>query len=278
MNRVRKAILMGQWYPSSASETKASLDAFAGQLAPTTYQPNIGGMAPHAGWMFSGKLAYQVFSAFKKSNPDVLVVFGGHLPADYPPILITNTAWQTPFGELTLHEEINKKIQDTYHVQKDTGSLTDNTIEIQLPMLHYIFNEIPLVAVHLPNSESAADAALAIHQVIKGENLNPLYFASNDLTHYGPDYGFSPKGTGSAAVTWVKEVHDKAFLDKALAMDIPGVIELGKQRASCSAGTVAGLIAIAKEEEISNGKVLDYYTSYDVHPRDSFVGYAGLVF
>ncbi len=105
-----------------------------------------------------------------------------------------------------------------------------------------------------------------------------LVFGSTDLTHYGPNYGFAPKGYGPEAVKWVKEVNDKKFIDQALKLDGPGMLKAAQEdQSACSAGGAVAAVAAAKADGAHKAALIDYYTSYDVMPGDSFVGYAGMV-
>jgi hypothetical protein len=47
---------------------------------------------------------------------------------------------------------------------------------------------------------------------------------------------------------------------------------------ACCSGAAAATIAAVKELGGRQGNLVDYYTSYDVRPDTSFVGYAGIVF
>jgi AmmeMemoRadiSam system protein B len=47
---------------------------------------------------------------------------------------------------------------------------------------------------------------------------------------------------------------------------------------ACSAGASASAIATCKALGVEKGILLDYYTSYEIMPDDSFVGYAGIVY
>jgi len=108
--------------------------------------------------------------------------------------------------------------------------------------------------------------------------LSLLAFGSTDLTHYGPNYGWAPKGFGAEAVKWVKEVNDKRFVDLALKLDAAGMLKAAAQdQSACSAGGAVAAVAAAKKEGATKAILTDYYTSYDVMPGDSFVGYAGIV-
>ena len=102
---------------------------------------------------------------------------------------------------------------------------------------------------------------------------------TTDLTHYGSNYGFMPKGTGPDAVDWVKRRNDKRFVDALLAMDPERVIEEGlSNQNACCAGAAATALSAAKHLGALEAETVAYSTSYDKSPGDSFVGYVGVVF
>jgi AmmeMemoRadiSam system protein B len=110
-----------------------------------------------------------------------------------------------------------------------------------------------------------------------------VLIASTDLTHYGKNYGFMPRGeAGDEALEWVKTVNDARFI-QAVAEGNPGaVLERAEQgRAACSAGAVLGALGFAEERGLRPGELLAYGTSADAaFPKgplpDSFVGYAAM--
>ena len=129
-----------------------------------------------------------------------------------------------------------------------------------------------------PHSNTATELGQAVAAVAKELKVSILVFGSTDLTHYGPNYGFAPKGYGSEAVKWVKEVNDKKFIDQALKLDGPGMLKAAQaDQSACSAGGAVAAVAAAKAQGARKAALIDYYTSYDVMPGDSFVGYAGMV-
>ena len=111
------------------------------------------------------------------------------------------------------------------------------------------------------------------------EGISILAIGSTDLTHYGPNYGFLTKGIGPSAVEWVKKENDKGFIDRALEDGCGGLLKHAEENDSaCSAGAAASAMATCKALGAEKGILLDYYTSYDIMPDDSFVGYAGIVY
>jgi hypothetical protein len=102
---------------------------------------------------------------------------------------------------------------------------------------------------------------------------------STDLTHYGYNYGFVTKGTGSQALDWVRNENDRRVIDSMLAMDPEKVIAEGlSNQNACCAGAAATAIETAKNLGADQADQIAYSTSYDKSPGDSFVGYVGIVF
>jgi AmmeMemoRadiSam system protein B len=164
-------------------------------------------------------------------------------------------------------------------LRKESPSSGDNTIEIQLAMVKYFFPEAKLVAVRSPLSLKAETVGREIAEIAKKEGISIVAIGSTDLTHYGPNYGFLTKGIGPASVKWVKEENDKGFIERALKMDAAALLKHAIENDSaCSAGAAVSAMATCKAMGAEKGILLDYYTSYDIMPDDSFVGYAGIIY
>ena len=155
----------------------------------------------------------------------------------------------------------------------------DNTVEIQMPLVKYYFPESRLLALRAPHSAEAIKIGWAAVEAAQEQGKTLAAFGSTDLTHYGPNYGFSPQGRGDRALKWVKEENDRGFIDLALAMDAAGMLDhAARHHSACSAGGAAAALAACQAMGAEKGLLADYYTSADIMPGESFVGYAGIVF
>jgi hypothetical protein len=267
------------WYPSNPNECRKEIEGFVSEFTPPEGKW-VGAVAPHAGWYFSGRAAARAIKALSADQkPDRVVVYGGHLAGGYDPIAYTDDAWETPLGPLTLDTAISGELVSCGQAVAAAKGYSDNTVEILLPLVKHFFGDAAVIAVHAPASDKAMQMAAAVHRLLQSKGLAAVYIGSADLTHYGPNYAFSPKGTGSAAVEWVKNENDRSLIDKALAMDAPGVVQDAKNRHNtCSAGPIAAVIAAAEKHGVKQGRLLEYYTSYDVMQNTSFVGYAAILY
>ena len=270
------------WYPWDGKGCKAEIESFLeGWSAPSGLpMKGLGGVIPHAGWYFSGKLAARVMSALRSmKKADLVVIYGGHLGTEDLPRIVTEEFWETPLGDIEIHTDFVKELMKRIETKKEGSSSGDNTIEIQLAVVKHIFPEAKLLAIRSPVSFKAKMLGEAVAEIAREEGIQMVVIGSTDLTHYGPNYGFLRKGTGPSAVDWVKKENDKGFIDRALKMDIDGLLKHALENGSaCSAGAVASAIATCKAFGAEKGVLLEYYTSFDIMPDDSFVGYAGIVY
>lgn len=276
---IRRRALPRGWYPASADDCIREIADFVrGFTAPRGSW--IGGVAPHAGWTFSGRAAARVVSTLAQSaRPDRVIVYGGHLPGHSDPVAYVDDAWETPLGRLELDAELSEELAARGEAMRATASFNDNTVEVLLPFVKHYFPDVPVVAVHAPSSSNAIRLGIAMERLLRDKGLSGVYLGSADLTHYGPNYGFSPKGIGPAAVQWVKGENDKSLIDRALSMDALGLLEDSlKRHNTCSPGPIAAVIASVEVQGVKQGHLLEYYTSYDVMPDSSFVGYAAIVY
>ncbi|MDD3471363.1 MAG: AmmeMemoRadiSam system protein B [Syntrophaceae bacterium] len=277
--KIRKRVLPAGWYPSTARDCEFDIRNFVNGYNPPDGKW-IAGIAPHAGWYFSGRPAARVLKALATNNdPDITVVFGGHLPAGHPPIVYTEDAWETPFGNLTMDARFAKEIMAQTQAVAAPETFGDNTVEIQLPFVKWFFPKSRLIAAHSPASMSSESFAKTLCALINQREMTAVFLGSADLTHYGRNYDFSPKGTGIEAVEWVRNVNDKSLIDKALAMNALGVLDDSRElHNTCSPGPIISAMTCASIHESKGGFLIDYFTSYDVMPGSSFVGYAAIVY
>lgn len=270
------------WYPFDGKDCKREIESYLEGWSPSQSlsTEGLGGMAPHAGWYFSGKLAARVFHSLKsKRKVEVVVLYGGHLSSKSLPQIVMEESWETPFGDIEIHTGFAKNLMEKINSKKESPGSDDNTIEVQLALVKYFFPEAKLLALRSPASLKAQELGEAVAEIAKTEGISILAIGSTDLTHYGPNYGFLTKGVGPSAVEWVKKENDKGFIDRALRMDIEGLIKHAAENDSaCSAGAAASAMATCKAMGAKKGVLLDYYTSYEILPDDSFVGYAGIVY
>ncbi len=275
--KVRKRHLPPGWYPDTESGTRAKIESLlAGLGAPEESAYAAAGIIPHAGWDYSGRLALDTIRRMGR-KPETLAVVGGHLSPGARVHAGFDEAYETPLGDIAADRELLQAVGNVIDLEED--SVPDNTVEVQLPLVKYLYPESRVVAFRAPPAQAALELGRAIHTEARGLNREVVVLGSTDLTHYGPAYGFSPKGGGEKAVEWVKEVNDRRFLKAVLSLSLNDAIDLALQEQSaCSAGAAVAAAEFARQRGAVEGVLIQYTTSWDVYPASSFVGYAAIVY
>lgn len=280
----RKPIYAGSWYPSGAAECKQQISRF---LNDARFQPDlsktyIAGVVPHAGWRFSGSLAANVIHALKdEADPDVLVLFGMHLPPQNSGYIMCEGAWETPFGDLEIDGQISRRLIDEFPFTIETADrfTPDNTIELQLPFVKYFFETARILPVGAPPTDTTLQMARRIVEIAANSELNLKIIGSTDLTHYGPNFGMTAAGFGRKAYQWVRDENDRRIIDLMLAMKPAEMIREGLSRHNaCCAGAAAAAVSAAGAMGAAGAHLVGYHSSFEESPGDSFVGYAGILF
>jgi AmmeMemoRadiSam system protein B len=274
----------GAWYPLSDHECLQRFEEYdQAAVQRKGSGPLRGGLVPHAGWEFSGRLAYNVFQQVQRSvDPvDTLVLFGGHMSPRTPPTIMVRGEYWTPLGNLPVDHELVERVLEGFELVRETPDRhrRDNTIELQLPIIRHLFSESRILVIQPPAAPVAMELADAVARHASDLGRKIVVFGSTDLTHYGPNYDFAPRGRHRMAMDWVRNENDRRFIDVACALDPAGSIEeaLGRYNACCP-GAAAAAIECGLQLGATGGELLDYATSADVRPGDNFVGYAGIVF
>ncbi|GMO30182.1 MAG: hypothetical protein Pg6A_19020 [Termitinemataceae bacterium] len=271
--KIRKRALPPGWYPTSAEEVAGAMAGFkqAGSASSLT------AVLPHAGWFFSLPLAAKAICSLSPEIETVIVA-GGHLHSGSPVLFACEDAVETPLGNYEIDVELRDILQNKLGGKSDNAA--DNTVEVLLPAIKYIFPKTKLVWARFPPALSSFEAGRLIAQNAVALGRRAALLGSTDLSHYGASFNFTVKGYGEEALNWVKTVNDKSFIDAVLSGSAEAVLDAGlSRRAACSAGAVLCAQGFAS---IFGGipRLLGYATSADVLRAagdslpDSFVGYA----
>ena len=283
------AHVAGAFYPASEKSCLALIESTLSVEFPDVTVPEKihGGIVPHAGWVYSGSTAGLVYRAIKsRTSPRTFILFGAvHVPGVRRPAMVDRGAWETPLGDIPIDEALAGRIRE------ELGDLLEidprphrheHSLEVQLPYIRHLFPESAIIPIMVPPSEEAVETGARIARIVAEEDGQVVFIGSTDLTHYGRNFGFTPAGTGSAALRWMKETNDRQMVDRCTRLEAEEVVkEAERHHNACGAGAVAALLSSVKTLGASRGTLLRYTTSFDESGGNDYsviVGYMGMVF
>jgi len=283
---VREPDFAGSWYPAERAECLQVFASYERQCVPRKSQdPAQGGIVPHAGWVFSGQLAYNAIRELARSQKnkdvDTVLLLGGHLHPSSSVAIMARGGFWTPLGTIPTDEELAAALLSANALKEiDPERHTpDNTVELQAPFIKHLFPQAKLVVLAAPPRAESLDLARSAVRLAREMGRTLAVVGSTDLTHYGPNYGWAPHGQGDRALQWVREENDRRFIDVACRLEPTAMLEEALERSNaCCPGAAAAAVAAGLELGATAGELLRYSTSADVRPDASFVGYAAIVF
>ncbi len=242
----------------------------------------FGAVVPHAGYMYSGRVAAYAYAEIAKRFPRKFVILGpNHTGRGSPVALFPSGEWETPLGLAAVDETLGKKIFRDIIDADESAHRAEHSIEVQLPFLQYLagaggnFSFVP-ICMGMQDILTAEDVGNIIAGALKGEE-SACIIASTDFSHVGFNYGVgAPRG--KRIDEYAREQDQKA-IDAILKMDpqeLESVVE-EYNITMCGYGCVAAMLFAMKKLGASKARLLKYGSSYEVAPGSSCVGYGALI-
>lgn len=277
----RPAQLAGRWYPRDPGACRDAVGRYGADAEPKVATQR-GLLAPHAGWAFSGDCAGRGYRwlAAAHPSPSVVVLFGSHRGPEGPNTAFVGDGWETPLGRIPTHPLAETLAAELSLDEEPVQPLRpDNAVELHLPFVAHHFPGTPMIMMGIAMAKVALEIGRHVGGRLREAGEDPVFVGSTDLTHYGPNYAFAPRGRGPDAVEWVRSQNDRGFLDAVLGADAEMALSHGvEHRSACCPGAAVATMEAVRAFEGGLAPVLvDHYLSFDVRPDESFVGYASLV-
>lgn len=263
---LRPPIVAGRFYPARPEILREDVEQFVAKAAQPI--PAIGCVAPHAGYMYSGRVAGAVYGSL--DLPGTFLILGpNHHGSGARQATFPAGEWLTPLGRARVDDELKAALlREAPALREDPAAHEqEHSLEVQLPFLQCLVPNLSFVpvALGLVSPEALEELGEAIARAIAAAGRRVLIVASSDMNHYEPD-----------SVTRDK---DRRAIDRILALDPRGLQDvLHRERNSmCGYGPVVVMLTAARRLGANRAGLIRYATSADAGgPRDAVVGYAGI--
>ena len=281
----KQTAFAGTWYPAAEDACTVAIQQFLTDSTGPVRGRFIAGIVPHAGWAYSGKIACRTIASLVPSEEsrtvDTIVLFGAHMHRQSEPFILAHGAVETPLGDIEVDKEMVETLCENISIRKRPPRkfVDENTLELQYPFIRYFFPDARIVVCGVAPSFFAPIIGTTVVEAADALNRHIRVIGSTDMTHYGPNFDFTPAGPGRQAVDWVKTENDAAAIDAMKAMDDKAIIAQGLEHHNmCCPGAVAATAAAARKMGATKARLVEYATSFDKNPSDSFVGYTGMLY
>jgi MEMO1 family protein len=272
----RKPVVAGSFYPSDKENLTKDLSRLFGTCKKSPGTWNVRAIiSPHAGYVYSGKIAAAAFSSVPKNKiyKNIFIIASSHIMAFDGASVYNSGDYYTPLGVIKVNREIaydlisNNKV---FNFPKD-AHLKEHSIEVQLPFIQYYFQNQPKIVPIIigTNSEKTIkNIAEALRPYFTPENL---FVVSSDFSHY-PGYQDAVQNDDLTALSIVS-LDPKIFLNtlnRNTSKQISGLVT-----SMCGWTSGLALLYLAEGNKQLDVKLLDYCNSGDsqIGSKNEVVGY-----
>jgi len=259
---MRRPAVAGQFYPG----TEGELRRLIGQLAPKRAKEKIkacGVVVPHAGYIYSGAVAADVYASIEGAQTFVLLGPSHYMTGSA--VAVSGESWSTPLGVVDIDSELVKRL-DGIIDHDEAAHRNEHSIEVQVPFLQHFFRDFRIVpiAIGMQDYDTVKEVAVELIRVLEGYDKSVVIVASRDFTHY-EDVAVAKKKDS----TLIKDIE---------RLDVPGLYDdIYRMEATCCGyGPISAMIMACAARGAKKGELIRYATSGDVTGDRQVVGYAGI--
>ncbi|MEM5877759.1 MAG: AmmeMemoRadiSam system protein B [Candidatus Aenigmatarchaeota archaeon] len=247
---IRKAFAAGKFYPKDKEKLEKMIDEFLENVKAERIDAK-GFVMPHAGYLYSGKVAAFGYKIIKSLKMNRIVLLG---PSHFIPFagssISTAEFWETPLGKVKV-EKVKTEFLDFEEAHR-----YEHSIEVQLPFLQKVLDDFKIIPISIGDD----DYEFIADQIEKLIDNKTIIIASSDLSHYY-DYKTAVK------------------IDEKANKSIPNLdIKNAEKIEACGKTAILSLMKIANDSGWV-GKKLFYANSGDITgDKDQVVGYGCYAF
>ncbi len=270
MVKVRKPAVAGMFYPAEKEELLSLINFVCGEPYTGEKIKAKAVMVPHAGYIYSGKTACEVYKRIE--IPEHVVILGpNHTGMGAPVSVYDGDAWETPLGVVEIDKEIRDRLLQIYGFTPDEDAHKfEHSLEVQLPFLQ-VFAErefkITPIVLSLLRYEDAIYVARQMAKVLRDYAEDVLIVISSDMSHYIP--AEKARELDFLAIECLEKLDTACLYERVFKYNISmcGIIP-----------AVVG-VEVAKALGAKKGILVDYTNSGMVTgDYNSVVAYAGMIF
>jgi len=269
-NITRSPAVAGAFYPGDKAELRTMILNMLEVTGLEEIEDNIIGLiSPHAGYIYSGKVAAEAYKQIQGRKYDNVIVIAPSHFEYFDGCSIFFGDYETPLGTVETNVDMADALVESSDstIESTKGHLQEHSLEVQLPFLQICLESFKLIPIVMGSQDYSTSNELsdAICQVLSRtefDNQSALIIGSTDLSHYNPvDTSKALDGI------IIKDIED--FDEKQLFDDISS-----NRCEACGYGPMISTMMIAKKLGANQSKILSYGNSGDTSgDYSSVVGY-----
>ena len=185
----RGPAVAGTFYPADAGTLRRDLEELTGGRQPPESPRGIALMVPHAGYIYSGRIAADTYTSVRLSRR-VILVGPNHTGRGEAFALMQDGTWTTPLGEVPIDTALAGAVLSRCHLTRVDAEAhrREHSLEVQVPFLQYLLGSFSFLPICIGTLDLAPllELGRALAAAVKEFDEDVLLVLSSDMSHYLP--------------------------------------------------------------------------------------------
>ena len=253
MLKIKEPSVAGSFYTNDKQTLENQIKKFAEESKNTYEYRTRAVIVPHAGLVYSGRLAYEGISQIDKQVKNIFIFAPAHRVAFDGISLSGFDKWKTPLGEIEVNQDICKELEEKFKAKfNDNAIAPEHAIEIEVPIIQSVFEGVKIIPVLVGRADFNVVTDILEEYYPNTENA---FVISSDLSHF------------------LTDERAKSIDKKTAEMIETGDMNGFRFEQACGALGIAGLVEFANKNEYSLIRIDMTNSSAASGDKSSVVGY-----
>ena len=185
MRKIKEAAVANTFYTGNVEDLKLHIENFQAASKNLYKYPTRAVIVPHAGLVYSGRLAYEGISQLDKNVKNIFIFAPSHRVGFEGLAISSYDGWETPIGISEVNFDICKELNEKFGANiNDEAMAAEHSIEVELPIIQSLFENVKIVPILIGKEDPSKISEIIEYYY---NDKNNAFVISSDLSHYLTD-------------------------------------------------------------------------------------------
>ena len=185
MEKIKEPSVAGSFYTADKEDLTVQIKSFKQESKNLYNAFSRLVIVPHAGLVFSGRLAYEGISMLNTGIKNIFIIAPAHRVGFEGLALSSYDKWKTPIDTIDVNQNICAELEKEFNAHyNDEAFAPEHSIEIQIPIIQNLFKNVKIIPLLIGKEEPDI-----IKRILETYYPNPDngFIISSDLSHFLKD-------------------------------------------------------------------------------------------
>ncbi len=228
MEKIKQPSVAGMFYADNKSDLLEQIEYFKTHCKNDYRAKTRAIIVPHAGYMYSGQLAYEGIQYIDTNVKNIFIFAPAHRYEVRNTALSSYDEWETPLGTIAVNQEISKILEEKFGAKYvDEAFESEHSAEVQVPFIQSMFENVTIVPILIGSAEADIVKNIINYFYDAPENA---FIISSDLSHFHDTKAANEIDHLTAEMIESNDVHKFSYEQACGAVGICGLVTFAAEK------------------------------------------------